>query len=318
MASNTTTSELASIQSAGFGSFVFFCKDVPSVPWCNLFYRQLSRTAFVLEDPTTAPVGINPVCGIPRAGNSSLGNIANDIACALSAAFGLYLIHRCNRRKAAVGRIELRATLTIYIATCILQLLTTGSIFAQGSDVLVVLTAIHAGAVASFFWCLVANALVATQIVEDGTPSSLLPFHGFSVIFFVSTTYIALDTAMGFTSVFKSVPPNELKNIGLFILVWLWPAVAVLVYFGVMCYIVFTILQERKPCLLYIASFLLFVGSQVIYMVASKMLCQASNGVLDGSFIATVLETGSLGLLFFAWMKITESSWDTQYMPFSF
>jgi hypothetical protein len=55
--------------------------------------------------------------------------IQNDVACALSAAIVLYLIHRCNRRKAAVGRIELRATLSIYIATCILQLLTTGSIF---------------------------------------------------------------------------------------------------------------------------------------------------------------------------------------------
>jgi hypothetical protein len=88
----------------------------------------------------------------------------NDVACGLSAVFVLYLIHRCNRRKAAVGRIELRATLTIYIVTCILQLLTTGSIFAQGSDALTILTAVHAGAVASFFWCLVANALVATQV----------------------------------------------------------------------------------------------------------------------------------------------------------
>ena len=100
----------------------------------------------------------------PIAPHSNFIPYQNDIACALSAAFSLYLIHRCNRRKAAVGRIELRATLTIYIATCILQLLTTGSIFAQGSDVLVVLTAIHAGAVASFFWCLLANALVATQV----------------------------------------------------------------------------------------------------------------------------------------------------------
>jgi len=288
------------------------------VPWCNLFYRQLSSTAFVLEASATAPVGIKPDCGIPRAGGSGLGNIANDVACALSAAFVLYLIHRCSRRKAAVGRIELRATLIIYIVTCILQLLTTGSIFAQGSDVLVVLTAIHAGTVASFFWCLVANALVATQIVEDGTPASLLPFHGFSIIFFVATTYIALDTALGFTSVFKSVPPNELKNIGLFILVWLWPAVAVLVYFGVMCYIVLMILKERKACLLYTASFLTFAGSQVVYMIPSKMLCQVSNRVLDGSFIATALETGSLALLFLAWMKITESSWDTEYIPFSF
>lgn len=63
-----------------------------------------------------------------------------------------------------MGRIELRATLTVYIITCILQLLTTGSIFEQGSVLLTVLTALHAGAVASFFWCLVANALIATQV----------------------------------------------------------------------------------------------------------------------------------------------------------
>jgi uncharacterized membrane protein (DUF4010 family) len=75
---------------------------------------------------------------------------------------------------------------------------------------------------------------------------------------------------MGFTSVFKSVPPNKLENIALFILVWLWPAVyaqfpspggvhctrtdftfslcsATLVYFGVMSYIVLKILGEWKP-----------------------------------------------------------------------
>ena len=143
---------------------------------------KLSNTNFTLEDPATAPVGVTPVCGIPRAGNGRLGNIAvrfyhtllsrltpslsyqNDIACGLSVAVVLYLIHRCNRRKAAVGRIELRATLIIYIATCVLQLLTAGSIFAQGSDVLTIFTAVHAGAVASFFWCLVANALIATQV----------------------------------------------------------------------------------------------------------------------------------------------------------
>ncbi len=62
-----------------------------------------------------------------------------------------------------------------------------------------------------------------------------------------------------------------------------------------MCYIVFTILQERKPCrvlsffslplmpsaepltVLYIASFIVFVGSQVVYMVPSKMLCQVGR-----------------------------------------
>jgi hypothetical protein len=44
----------------------------------------------------------------------------------------------------------------------------------QGSTSLVVITAIHAGLVAALFWTLLANALVATQVVEDGTRSSLV------------------------------------------------------------------------------------------------------------------------------------------------
>ena len=57
----------------------------------------------VSKDPNTAPVGINPKCGIPRTGSGSLGNIANIIVCALSFWLVVGLLFRCNRRKAAVG-----------------------------------------------------------------------------------------------------------------------------------------------------------------------------------------------------------------------
>jgi hypothetical protein len=72
------------------------------------------------------------------------------------------------------GRIEFRAFLTVYFFTLLLQLFTTGSFLEQGTTALSILTAIHAGAVATLFWMLLGNALVATQIVEDGTPSSLI------------------------------------------------------------------------------------------------------------------------------------------------
>jgi hypothetical protein len=55
-----------------------------------------------------------------------------------------------------------------------LQLLTTGGVLRQGSTALVALTAVHAGVVAALFWGLLANAVVATQVVEDGTWSSLV------------------------------------------------------------------------------------------------------------------------------------------------
>jgi len=38
---------------------------------------------------------------------------------------------------------------------------------------LVVFTAIHAGLVVSLFWILIANAIVATQWIEDGTMASI-------------------------------------------------------------------------------------------------------------------------------------------------
>jgi len=91
------------------------------------------------------------------------------------------------------GRIELRAFLVAYLLTLPLQLIATGSFLEQGTTTLVVITAIHAGAIAALFWMLLGNALVATQIVEDGTPSSLIvrlipPLCPCSVLFFLTGT----------------------------------------------------------------------------------------------------------------------------------
>jgi hypothetical protein len=67
-----------------------------------------------------------------------------------------------------IGRVELRAFLVVYLFTLPLQLITTGSFLEQGSTALVVFTA------TMLFWTLLGNAVIATQIVEDGTPSSLV------------------------------------------------------------------------------------------------------------------------------------------------
>ena len=61
----------------------------------------------------------------------------------------------------------------LYLLTLPLQLLTTEAILEQGPKPLVIFTA-HAGLIAALFWGLLANALEVTQIVEDGTASSLI------------------------------------------------------------------------------------------------------------------------------------------------
>ncbi|KAI0695038.1 chitin synthase III catalytic subunit [Cytidiella melzeri] len=302
----------------GFGDFETLCHTVPSYPWCNLFYRQLQRhNPDVLQgtsaNPKIASVGINPECGIPFvAVQGSLANIANIIACGVSAIFIVYLVWATSRRKAAVGRVELRLFLVLYLLTLPLQVLTTGAFLEQGSTALTVLTAIHAGLVAATFWALLANGIVSTQVVEDGTLSSIIPFSFFIIAFFAATTYISLDVGLTITSAFgPSNPPESLHSIPLFVLTTIWPGAAALLYFGLMLYIVLGILNEVRPMWYYVLSAILFVLSQLDFFLLNKVICKGvSSHKIDGSFVATILETAAVGVLYLAWRSITEEEWN--------
>ncbi|KAJ6457438.1 chitin synthase III catalytic subunit [Mycena vitilis] len=306
-----------------FGDFDVLCRDTPSYTWCNLFYRQvLDKAPSVFTSaqlPTVAAgLGVNPSCTIPRMGHDgSLGNIANIVVCALSMVFTAVLIWVTNKRKAAVGRIELRTFLSLYFLTLPLQLVTTGSFLEQGSTALVVLTAVHAGLVAALFWSLLANGLVATQVVEDGTPSSLIPFYVIAIMFFAATTYISLDVGLSITTVFgPSSPPESLHSIPVFVLTSIWPAATVVIYFALMTYIVLAVLNEVRPMWFYILSAALFVLSQLDYFLLSRVICKGSSSKVDGAFVATFLESAAVGVLYLAWKSITEESWDEDaYYP---
>jgi len=226
------------------------------------------------------------------------------------------LIVWTTRRHAAVGRVEFRIFLILYLVTLALQLITTGSFLRQGTTALVAITAIHAGFVATTFWSLLANAVVATQIVEDGTMSSIIPIQIFNVLFLAATTYISFDVALTITHTFgPSNPPQDLSSIPLFVLTSVWPAAAAFLYFVIMIYIVLRILRERRPMLYYFSSAVLFVLSQLDYFLLNKVICRGSNSKVDGSFVATVLETLAVAALYLGWRSITEESWeDEAYM----
>ena len=74
-------------------------------------------------------------------------------------------LERCSH----TGRVELRTFLLFYLVSLPFQLITTGSLLKQSSTALVVLTAIHMGIVAAMFWTLLANGIVATQVVEGAS-----------------------------------------------------------------------------------------------------------------------------------------------------
>jgi hypothetical protein len=96
------------------------------------------------------------------------------------------------------------------------------------------------------FWGLLANASVATQVVEDRTLSGLIvrslssllfgyweadvfggmeqPFYFVALAFFVATLYISLDVTLHITNTFgPSNPLLALHSTPLFILTSIWP-----------------------------------------------------------------------------------------------
>ncbi|EPS93918.1 hypothetical protein FOMPIDRAFT_1026370 [Fomitopsis schrenkii] len=306
-----------------FGDFAPLCHTVPSYPWCNLFYRQINQHDPALlqnssADPATAPVGVNPQCGILRVGaDGSIGNVANIVVCAVSIIFTLLLVFWTSRRRAAVGRVEMREFLVLYLLTLPFQLVTTGSFLEQGSTALTAVTAIHAGLVAATFWSLLGNAIVSTQVVEDGTLSALIPFNFFILAFFAVTTYIALDVGFSFTHAFgPSDPLSSESSIPLFVLTSIWPGAAAIIYFVTMVYVVLGMLNEVRPVWYFVLAMVIFVLSQLDFFLLNKVICKGTSAKVDGSFVATILETAAVGVLYLAWRSITEESWDDDvYYP---
>lgn len=317
-----------------FGDYDWACRTVGSLPACNLFFRQLFVHPKGLSAPATAllglpavasstfatalaeyGVGVNPSCAIPRmaaAGGApgSLGNIANIIVCGLSFFIGLALAIAAGRRAAAVGRQEMRLLFLVYALVQAFQLVATGAFLEAGSKALVWFSAVHLGLVVGLFWVLAWVAFLSLQVVEDGTLASIIPMFGLLVILFIGSTYIFLDTGFTVTNYFLSDPPERLHNDWIFVLTIIWPAVAAFLYFAVQLGVVLRVLKERKPLLLFSLAAILFILSQAAYYALNHRICTGTHAKVDGSFLATLLETATIVVLYGAWRSITEDSWE--------
>ena len=146
------------------------------------------------------------------------------------------------------------------------------------------------------------------------------------VVLTVGAGYIAVDTGFTVTHYFQSNDPASLHSDWLFVLTIIWPAAAAFLYFMVQLVVVVRVLKESKPLsaltsvlawkgfeqmsnlqtVLFSISAVLFILSQADYFALSNTICHGSHGKVDGSFIATLLETGAVGALFVAWRSITE------------
>ncbi|KZT34053.1 hypothetical protein SISSUDRAFT_318192 [Sistotremastrum suecicum HHB10207 ss-3] len=313
-----------------FGSFARLCKDSP-IPWCNLFIRQISRHAPSIllppsSDISSAPVGFNPPCAINHIhhpssfGGRSDGNVALIVSSVFSFIWVLFLITRVSHRSAAVGRIEFRTFLLLYALSLPLQILTSSSLLSQSSLplIMIVLTSLHSALVVSLFFVLLWFGIVSTQWIDDGSLSSVIPMYTIASALFILTTYISLDVALSITSTFgPSNPPQDLLSIPLFVLTQIWPAAATLIYFGIMLWVILHVLQEIPPVWYFVLSLAIFVLAQLDFYILSRTICQGTKAKIDGSFIATLLNTLSIAILYLGWTHITEESWDDEvYRPY--
>jgi len=207
--------------------------------------------------------------------------------------------------------VELRNTLILYFITLPFQLITNGALLQQGSTSLVVLTAIHAAFVSTTFVALLILALVSLQVVEDGSMAAQVPFFIFSTLVFGGTLYICLDVSLGFTKALgPSSNPRELLSASLFVMTSLWPAISAFAYLAIMIYIVLGMLKELRPVLYYVLAGVVFILSQLAWFILGKVICNGSGAKVDGSFVATILETAAVVLIFLGWKSITEGAWD--------
>ncbi|GAA5830479.1 hypothetical protein JCM11251_002484 [Rhodosporidiobolus azoricus] len=317
-----------------FGNYDYGCRNIPSMPVCNLFFRQL------LHNPkdTTAPatsllglpdasspdyaralreygVGVNAACYIPRASftggaDGRYGNLANLILCGIAVLVGLGLAAAALRRSAAVGRVEITTFFIMYALVQGAQLADNSALLRAGSIALTWVTAVHVGLLVGLFWVLVWVAFLSLQVVEDGTIMSLIPMFAFGTILTVGSGYIAADTGLQITDFFQSDPPQSLHSVWLFVLTIIWPAAAAAIYFVVQAGVVVRVLREKKPLFTLLAAAFIFCLSQAAYYALSYKICDGTNARIDGSWIATLLETVTVGLIYAAWRMVTEDAWE--------
>ncbi|GAA5823031.1 hypothetical protein JCM5353_007864 [Sporobolomyces roseus] len=318
----------------GFGDFDYACRNIPSLPICNLFFRQLLHNPSGQSAPasqllgfpdaaspefnqllSTYGVGVNSACYIPRAGftgglEGRLGNIANLILCGIAVLVGLGLAAAALRRTAAVGRVEITVLFVMYALVQGAQLADNSALLRAGSVALTWITAAHVGLLVGLFWVLVWVAFLSLQVVEDGTLLSLIPMFAIGTVLTVGSGYIAADVGLTITDFFQSSPPQQLHSVWLFVLTIIWPAAAAFIYFVIQAGVVVRVLREKKPLFTLLASAISFILAQAAYYALSHRICTGTNARIDGSWIATLLETVSIGLIFAAWQMVTEDDWE--------
>ncbi|CAN9332063.1 unnamed protein product [Alternaria alternata] len=246
--------------------------------------------------------------GFPVGGGDRLHNLGSIIICGIAILTTLFLLWRSQRKKAAVGRREMQLFLLGYIVISICEIFTIGG-FPLNSTVRIVFVAIHIAAITATSWILMLNGAVGYQLLDDGTAVSIGLLLISSLVIFIGTGYIALDTGLNWTGYWEDTRFVPNQAYALYTLYQLVPLVFIVIFFCLEAFLVLRILGERKPMLYLLAAALLFAIGQIFQYVISVHICNGTDGKINGGLFSTLFTLLSVVMIWVFWSSITEDDW---------
>ncbi|KAH8716919.1 chitin synthase III catalytic subunit [Phaeosphaeriaceae sp. PMI808] len=287
-----------------FGKFDHFCRDTgnewSTLPVCYLFSESAARFDQGWGGCTLE--------GFPVGGENRLRNLGSILVSAIAIFVTMFLLWRSQRKKAAVGRREMQLFLLGYIIISICEIFTIGG-FPLSNTVRLSFVAIHIAAITATSWVLMLNGAVGYQLLDDGTAVSIGLLVLSSVLIFVGTGYIALDTGFSWTGYWDDTLATPNQAYALYTLYQLVPLIFLVIFFLLEAFLVLRVLGERKPMLYLLGAAVLFAIGQIFQYVVSTHICQGTDGKINGGLFESLFTLLAVVMVWVFWSSITEDDW---------
>ncbi|KAH7089943.1 chitin synthase III catalytic subunit [Paraphoma chrysanthemicola] len=287
-----------------YGKFDDFCRDTgntwSTLPVCYLFNEANTRLDQGWGGCTLSGFGVG--------GENRLRNLGSILVDGIAILVTLFLIWRSQRKKAAVGRREMQLFLFGYIIISICEIFTIGG-FPLDDSVRLAFVAIHIAAITATSWILMLNGAVGYQLLDDGTAVSIGLLLISSLLIFIGTGYIALDTGFSWTGYWDDTLGTPNQAYALYTLYQLVPLVFLVIFFLLEAFLVLRILGERKPMLYLIGAALLFAIGQIFQYVVSVHICNGTDGKINGGLFESLFTLLAVVMVWVFWSSITEDDW---------
>lgn len=195
-----------------------------------------------------------------------------------------------------------------YMLVSVCEIFTIGG-FPLNKSARLAFTAIHIAAITATSWILMLNGAVGYQLLDDGTAVSVGLLLISSLIIFIGTGYIALDTGFSWTGYWDSTLNQTNQAYALYTLYQLIPLLFIVIFFLLEAFLVLRVLGERKPMLYLLGAALLFAIGQIFQYVISVHICTGSDGRINGGLFETLFTLLAVVMVWVFWSSITEDDW---------